>query len=125
MSLFLARLNVAFQLHQTAFAFVQCEHILLRVNGRQQLIALHFEIGAAHRIARAQQLHLILIIANGKVSLALLHLLVDLIELQLLLFQARDYFRVIEFNDQVFLPGKRAQGRHFGHLHGAKQIRRR
>ena len=120
MSLFLTRLDVAFELLETALALVEGERVLLGVDGRQQLIAFHFEIGAPHGIAGAQQFHLILIVANGKVSLTLLHLLVDLIELQLLFFEPRDHFGVIEFDDQVFLAGKRAQRRHFGNLNRAK-----
>ena len=55
-----ARLDVALQLRQSPFGFLQRQIVLARVNRAHQLVAAHFELGAAHFKLRGQQRHLIL-----------------------------------------------------------------
>ena len=66
---------------------------------------------AAHRVAGAQQLDLILVVADGEVGLRLLDLLVDLVEFELLFFDARDHFGIVELDDQILLLRERAERR--------------
>ena len=91
----------------------------------QQLVALHFEFGAADPVAGAQQFHLVLIVADGQIGLRLLDLLVDLIEFELLFLDARQHFGIVELDDQILLAREGAERRKLRHLHRTEQVRAR
>ena len=105
--------------------FFQVQQVLLGVDLGEQLVALHFELGAAHRVARLQQVHLVLVVADGQIGLGLLDLLVDLLHFEQRLFERGAALGIVELDDQVLLVRQRAQRRQPRHLHGAEQIGRR
>ena len=100
-------LNIALELFQPPFGFLQVEQVPLGIDFRQQLIALHFQFRPANRVASLQQIHLVLVIADGEIGLRFLYLLVDLVHFELRLFQAGAPFRVVEFNDKILLMSER------------------
>ena len=122
-SLLLARLDVAFQLQQAALGFFEVQLVLLLIDRRQQLIALDFEFRAAHGVAGAEQFHLILTASDGQIRFGFGHLLIDLVELELLVFNPREHFGVVELDDQVLLFRKSSQRGHSCDLHSSKQVR--
>ena len=89
--------------------FFEVQIVLSLIDLRKQFVALHFQFGAAHRVPRSQQFDLVLVVADGQVGLRLLDLLVDLIQFELLLFEARLHFGIVELDDQVLLFRERAQ----------------
>ncbi len=123
--LFLPALDVALELFQPAAGFFERQLVLLRVDRRDQLIALDFEFRAADAIARLQQFHLVLIVADRQIRLRLLDLFVDLVEFELLFFDARLHFRIVELAREILLTRERAKGREASHLHSAEQVRGR
>ena len=120
----LAGLDVALLLLQTPPRLFQVQNVFLGVDIGEQLVALDLKLGAPHRIARFEQLHLILVIAHVQVRLGLLDLLVDLLHFEQRLFEGGTPLGIVELDDEVFLFGQRAERRELSHLNGGEQVRR-
>ena len=71
---------------------------------------MHFEFRAAHAKAGFEEINLILAVADRKIGLGLLDLLVDLVDLELRFLETGAALGVVEFDDEVFVVRQRTQG---------------
>ena len=90
----------------------------------KQIVALHLKLSPFDIELGGEQIHLILIAADGKVRLRLLDLLVGLLKAEHLLFDTGVHLGIVELNDQIFGARKSAERSDASHLHGSEKIGR-
>ena len=104
-----ARLHVFLQLRQPAPRLLEREHVLLRVERADELVARRVELGAPHVEPRGQQRHVVLRALDRGVRLHLDDLLLRLGELRLRLLERVLLIGRIELDDRFAGLDRRAR----------------
>ena len=93
--------DVGLELHEALVRFIERQHVLLRLDRADELIALDIELGAAHIVARMQQRHLVVGDLDRRLRVSLDDLLLGELQIEPRLFQVELLLRGVELDDDV------------------------